>query len=235
MMDLDGFERLVLARRAVRRFLPTPIPDALLTRLLTCARWAPSGYNLQPTHWTVVTDPVIKRQLHPACMSQRQILEAPAIVIFSGDREAAGRNLDAALAEDLRAGAVDAAYAALMKKYVKLAFGRGPAGLGWLIKASVVPLLRLFKPVPEIPAVHKKSWVTKQVMLSAMNFMLAAKAAGLDTVPMEGFDGARVRRILNIPASHVIPVIIPVGHAPAEARKKTRLPAERMTHRNRWA
>lgn len=233
-MNLEDFEKLAKSRRSVRKFLSKPIPDGLLDRILDAARWAPSGYNLQPAHFTVVTDPQIKKALQPACLFQRQITEAPAVVVFSGDRKVWQHNLEAMLKEELSIGATNAQYAAMTRRYVELAFGQGPLGLGWLFKLAAVPILRFFKPMPELPAVHKKNWVTKQVMLSAMNFMLAAKAAGLDTVPMEGFDAVRVRRILNIPSSHEIPVIIPVGYAPEEKRLKTRLPIDRMTHTGRW-
>lgn len=233
-MNLEDFEKLAKSRRSVRRFSPTPIPDGLLPRLLDAARWAPSGYNLQPTHFTVVTDPELKKKLRPACLFQRQVMEAPAVVVFSGDRKVCDHNLEEMLRAEMSIGATNEQYAAMTHKYVGLAFGQGPLGLGWLLKVAVIPIVRMFKPTPELPAVFKKNWVTKQVMLAAMNFMLAAKAAGLDTVPMEGFDAGRVRRILNLPAAHEIPVIIPVGFAPDEKRLKTRLPLEAMTHLNRW-
>ena len=38
-----------------------------------------------------VTPAVVKQRLHPACLSQRQILEAPAIVVFAGDPVVPGR------------------------------------------------------------------------------------------------------------------------------------------------
>lgn len=41
-------------RRSCRAFLPQPVPDALLAQLLTSARWAPSGGNLQPGHFIAV-------------------------------------------------------------------------------------------------------------------------------------------------------------------------------------
>ena len=62
------------------------MPPALLDELLEAARWAPSGFNLQPTHFVVVTDPAAKAKLCPACMKQRQVLEAGATVVFTGDR-----------------------------------------------------------------------------------------------------------------------------------------------------
>jgi nitroreductase len=40
----------VESRRSVRRFLPTAVPEATLTRVLTAALRAPSGGNLQPWH-----------------------------------------------------------------------------------------------------------------------------------------------------------------------------------------
>jgi nitroreductase len=62
------------------------VPPELLDELLEATRWAPSGFNLQPTHFVVVTDPAAKARLYPACMKQRQILEAGATVVFTGDR-----------------------------------------------------------------------------------------------------------------------------------------------------
>ncbi len=69
--------------------------------------------------------------------------------------------------------------------------------------------------MPNLPAVNKRHWLGKQTMLCAMNFMLAAEAAGLNTLPMEGFDTARVRSALQLPSSWEPMLIVPVGHAPA--------------------
>jgi nitroreductase len=71
-------------------------------------------------------------------------------------------------------------------------------------------------------------------MLSAMTFMLAAKAAGLSTVPMEGFDESRVKKVLGIPAHHIVPVVIPVGYSDTAHLKKSRIPLADMTHYNGW-
>ncbi len=45
---LFEFDALLRARRSVRRFLEAPVPRAALERILTQARLAPSGANLQP-------------------------------------------------------------------------------------------------------------------------------------------------------------------------------------------
>jgi nitroreductase len=41
-------------RRAVRAFLPDPVPRQMLEQILQAARWAPSGVNMQPWRVAVV-------------------------------------------------------------------------------------------------------------------------------------------------------------------------------------
>ncbi len=233
-LDFDSFDRLARSRRATRHFLPDSIPTGLLDRLLDTARWAPSGYNLQPTHFVVVTDPTIRRRLRSACLNQAQIEEAPAVIVFCGDRRVALNHFESMLRLERECGACTPEYEALLRWVVPLAFGAGPLGLGWLWKATLIPLARLFRPVPEMPAVHRRYWVVKQVMLTAMSFMLAAESAGLSTLPMEGFDEGRVRKVLGIPRSCVVPVVIAVGYAKPQPRLKTRLPIETLIHWERW-
>jgi nitroreductase len=232
--QLDAFEAVVRSRRAVRNFRPDPVPQPLLDRLVEIARWAPSGYNLQPTHFVVVTDPQVKLRLAPACLKQRQVSEAPAAVVITGDRRVAEHNFHDMLDMEKSLGSIDDAYERLLRKIIPLVFGQGPMGLGWLLKAAAAPALGLVTPTPSIPAVQKRYWLTKQTMLCAMTLMLAATSAGLATLPMEGFDERRVRRLLGIPRSHVIPLVIAMGYGADADLKKSRLPLERFIHRNRW-
>jgi nitroreductase len=46
-----------------RYFLPDPVPDEVLARLLDAARFAPQGGNRQPVRWIVVRDAAVKRRL----------------------------------------------------------------------------------------------------------------------------------------------------------------------------
>ena len=232
--DLDVLERIIHTRRATRRFRPDAIPDGLLERLIDLARWAPSGYNLQPTHFVVVTDPRLKLSLHRACLSQRQILEAPAVVVITGDAAVASNHLEDVLRMERKKGCITPEYEAVLRRTVPLAFGRGPVGLGWLWKLLLVPIVRAVRPLPSLPAVQRRFWLAKQTMLCAMNLMLAAEAAGLATVPMEGFDEGRVRKALGIPRSQVVSVVIAVGYPLARAGTKTRLPLDRILHHENW-
>ncbi|MBL8148390.1 MAG: nitroreductase family protein [Blastocatellia bacterium] len=234
MLNIDEFEELVRTRRSIRHFRPDPVDEDLLHRLLDIAHWAPSGYNLQPTHMVLVTDTALKKRLHIACMKQAQILEAPAIVVFTGDKLVVENNLESAFQADRAIDAISAEYEKQLRGFIKLAFDQGPLGLGWFGKAFFVPLARLFTPIPSIPAVEKRYWLAKQVMLSSMIFMLAATAAGLSTVPMEGFDEDRVRKVLGIPSSHIVALVVPVGYAVDNSIRKSRLPVEKIIHKNGW-
>jgi nitroreductase len=233
--ELDAFETLSRNRRAVRNFLPDPVPLELLDRLLDVARWAPSGYNLQPTHFVVVTDPQIRAQLRPACLNQRQVTDAPVIIVLAGDGNVMQNNFESCLAADRNLGAINEDYEKVLRSIVPLAFERGPMGLGWLWKSTLMPVAKLFRPIPDLPAVNQRFWATKQVMLVAMNLMLAASAAGLATLPMEGFDESRVKRVLKIPRTQVVPVIIAMGYpTPGQTLAKSRLPLEKFVHRDKW-
>ena len=234
MTNLDDFETLVKSRRSTRNFKPDPVPADLLDRLIDIARWSPSGYNLQPTHFVVVTDPAVKARLVHACMGQRQVAQAPAVVVITGDRRVVRNNFEDSLAADRAIGAVDDAYEKLLRKFVPLAFDHGPAGIGWLLKATVLPAAGLVTPMPSIPAVFERFWLAKQTMLCAMTLMLAAKAAGLASSPMEGFDERRVRQVLRIPRSQIVSLVLAIGYAADTELKKSRLPIHRFVHRDRW-
>ena len=226
-MNLDDFEQLVRSRRAVRRFRPDPVPEETLGRLLEATRWAPSGYNLQPARLHVVRDEELRGRLFTACLDQKQVREAPCVVVFTGDRKCfRAKRFARILAMDLEAGAINEQYKSFISQIVPLAFGRAPLGLGGLAKRLMVPAMRFLKPTPDLPAFQMDFWLAKQVMLGAMNFMLAAHAAGLATVPMEGFDPVRVRQVLALPRSETVILVVALGHEAGEGLTKTRLPLE---------
>ncbi|WP_305971233.1 MULTISPECIES: nitroreductase [unclassified Mameliella] len=54
-MTAAGGQHLLSARRSVRGFLPDPVPRQDIERILTAARTAPSGANLQPGRFHALT------------------------------------------------------------------------------------------------------------------------------------------------------------------------------------
>jgi nitroreductase len=55
-------------------------------------------------------------------------------------------------------------------------------------------------------------WATKSTLLACENLMIAAEALGLNTCPMEGFDGRRLSRFLELSGPyHEIVMVIAIG------------------------
>ncbi|MFF5174538.1 nitroreductase family protein [Micromonospora sp. NPDC000089] len=67
------FADFLTRRRSVREFSDRPLPDGVLEQALRAAASAPSGANLQPWRFVVVTDPRLKHQLRVAAEAEEQV------------------------------------------------------------------------------------------------------------------------------------------------------------------
>ncbi|MHA1616231.1 MAG: nitroreductase family protein [Candidatus Njordarchaeales archaeon] len=77
---MDVFE-CIKTRRSIRKFLPDPVKEEDLNKILDAARWAPSAGNLQPWEFIVVRDPERKEAIARAALNQRFIAEAPVVIV----------------------------------------------------------------------------------------------------------------------------------------------------------
>lgn len=88
--ERDAVYRAIFERRDVRRnFLPTPIPDHILMRVLTAAHHAGSVGFMQPWDFVVVRDRAIKRAVKKLFLKAN----AEASTRYRGKRAALYRNL----------------------------------------------------------------------------------------------------------------------------------------------
>lgn len=62
----SAFREEMQRRRTVRYFSNRPVPREIIDDCLLIAGSAPSGANLQPWHFVVVSDPAMKRQIREA-------------------------------------------------------------------------------------------------------------------------------------------------------------------------
>jgi nitroreductase len=62
-MEYDEFLELVKGRRTTRAIKPDPVPDETVMKLLEAARWAPSGFNVQPAELLVVRDLELRKSI----------------------------------------------------------------------------------------------------------------------------------------------------------------------------
>ena len=68
----ESFRQQMLNRRTVRDFSDRPIPRELIENCLTAAGSAPSGANLQPWHFAVVSNPKLKSKIRLAAEKEEQ-------------------------------------------------------------------------------------------------------------------------------------------------------------------
>jgi nitroreductase len=79
---MDVFEAIA-ARKSVRSYRPDPVPKEVVERIVDAGRQAPSGNNIQPWEFVVVTDAGMRQQLAQICTAGRFIAQAPVcIVVF---------------------------------------------------------------------------------------------------------------------------------------------------------
>jgi nitroreductase len=75
----------LLGHRSVRAFLPTPVADATLSRLVAAAQSASSSSNLQVWSVIAVRDPARKARLAKAAANQKHMEEAPLLLVWLAD------------------------------------------------------------------------------------------------------------------------------------------------------
>ena len=69
------FNDVIKKRRSIRKYKTEKIPEKILEGVLEAARLSPSGKNIQPIHFIVVTDQETKEQLDP------RLAEAPVYIV----------------------------------------------------------------------------------------------------------------------------------------------------------
>ncbi|MDQ2920300.1 MAG: nitroreductase family protein [Acidobacteriota bacterium] len=67
-----SFHEQMQRRRTVRQFSSRPVARQIIELCIRAAATAPSGANLQPWHFVVVTDPSLKRQIRVAAEQEEQ-------------------------------------------------------------------------------------------------------------------------------------------------------------------
>ena len=66
-------------RRTVRAFSDRPLPAGVVEDCLRTAGTAPSGANLQPWHFVVVTNPAVKHRIRLAAEAEAQLKQGHRI------------------------------------------------------------------------------------------------------------------------------------------------------------
>jgi nitroreductase len=80
---------LLKSRRSIRIYQDKPIPQDLLLQILEAGRWAPTGANLQPWHFIVVTDPETRKRIGEVArfffIKFSHVEKAPVVLVLGFD------------------------------------------------------------------------------------------------------------------------------------------------------
>jgi nitroreductase len=205
----------IMTTRAMRRFTDEPVSDDEIRLCLRAAQQAPSGGNVQPQHYLVVTDAdqraVVAEWYRRAYDRYEAALPAPAGFRDEADEStwrrsrAASRHLADHLAE---------VPALVFFLQPLIPWGghddEGDLDIGRL-DASVYPAVQ--------------------------NFCLAARSLGLGTAftTVIRIHGAEVLEALGVPEGrYEVAAVVPIGHPTGRFGIAPRKPADAVTHWDRW-
>lgn len=209
-LDADAFYQVVDSRRSTRIYAEDSIPEDVIQRVVDAAQKAPNSSNLQCWELYRVNSPENKRRLVDACLGQPAASTAPELFVFVARPDLWRRNNAWTLAEfDRRGNMPERAYQ-YFTKITKIAYTQGP--FAW-VKRIWFPIRGLTQATPREPIgwADMRVWAHKSTALSAAHFMLAMRAEGFDTCPMEGMDSRRVKSLLGLPSRAEVCMVVSAG------------------------
>jgi nitroreductase len=231
--NFEEFEKVVRSRRSIRRFTSERIPDDVMAKILEMALLAPSSSNLQPAEFYWTKTDRMREGMVEVCLSQPAAKTAGELIAIIGRTSRWKVDL-AKMVELLKLDNAPPAALMYYEKLLPLALRQGPLDIFGHIKRLGVFARGLTKPTPREPVSrhHMELWAVKSASLAAENLMLAARAAGYDSCPMEGYDSARLKRLLKLPSDAVPVMVVALGkRAPGGVYgKQVRFEREILVH-----
>lgn len=211
----DEFTLLVNNRRSCRVYTNEPVPEEIMNKCLDLALLAPNSSNLQPYEFYWVKSEAKRKQLNEYCLDQSTANTAAEIIVAVSRRDTwklSRQRMLKAFNDQKDIKVSDSAFY-YYEKIVPLAYSQGPFGTFGMMKRIYLSITGIFKPTPRQPKSNAdmRVWANKSTALACENLMLAFRAYGFDTCPMEGLDQRRVRKLLELPYKAEVCMAISIG------------------------
>lgn len=234
--SINAVRKAMTSRRSVRRFTDETIPEDIVQDCLDLALLAPNSSNLQMWNFYRVSSPKAKQALVDACLGQMAAKSAAELIVCTGNTKnwrKHSRDILEQWPQENIPKIVNDYYSKLT--YVQYAtVPIDPFGVVGLAKKTLRDLVGLAQPMMRSPNDEKdmQLWAAKSVALACENMMLAFRAYGYDTCPMEGFDEKRVRKICGYGYEEFTVMIIAAGrqHEKGIYHDQLRFDRERFIH-----
>ena len=207
-------------RRSVRIFKKEDIDANKVRKCIINATLAPNSSNLQTWEFYHVTNKTVLNSITKACFNQNAAKTANQMVIFVVRkdlwRKRAKANIDFLNSVfDKKMGKNTEKNRKLALKYYKVAIPTmyiSFFGILGLLRYIFFQIIGIFRPIfREVRLSDLRIVSHKSTALAAQNFMLSMAEIGYDTCPMEGSDTSRIKKILNLPSSSEINMVIGCG------------------------
>ena len=213
------FDKIVRIRRSVRRYKNTDINDDDVKDSILHASLAPNSSNLQLWEFYHVTSEKLMNRISEACFNQPAARTANQFVVIVTRKDLWNKrrifNINTIKNKTLNAGDKSLKNRNLALKYYKYLIPtiyKEFFGLLGYIRYINAMIIGLFRPIyRQVTNSDMRVVAHKSSALAAQNFMLSMTSKGYDTCPMEGFDSLRVKRILSLPYSSEINMVISCG------------------------
>ena len=213
------FDKIVRIRRSVRRYKNTDINDDDVKDSILHASLAPNSSNLQLWEFYHVTSEKLMNRISEACFNQPAARTANQFVVIVTRKDLWNKrrlfNINTIKNKTLNASDKSLKNRDLALKYYKYLIPtiyKEFFGLLGYIRYINAMIIGLFRPIyRQVTNSDMRVVAHKSSALAAQNFMLSMTSKGYDTCPMEGFDSLRVKRILSLPYSSEINMVISCG------------------------
>lgn len=192
--------------RSLRRLRTDPVADEVLARCLEAATWAPSGSNAQPWRFVVLRSPEARAVLGPAF---REGWEWVRTAFYKTDERPRPE-------DDSREARLTRAMLHLVDNFED-------------VPVYVLFCCRLYGYVPEFLE-------GGSIFPAMQNFLLAARAEGLGTVPSTWFTFAedKLRALVGVPDGWRIASLVAVGWPMGRHGPVRRRPVSAVTALDTW-
>ena len=213
------FDKIVRIRRSVRRYKKTEINDDDVKDSILHASLAPNSSNLQLWEFYHVTSEKLMNRISEACFNQPAARTANQFVVIVTRKDLWNKrrifNINTIKNKTLNTSDKSLKNRDLALKYYKYLIPtiyKEFFGLLGYIRYLNAMIIGLFRPIyRQVTNSDMRVVAHKSSALAAQNFMLSMTSKGYDTCPMEGFDSLRVKRILSLPYSSEINMVISCG------------------------
>lgn len=212
-LNAEEFDKVVLTRRSVRVYNGDPIPEEVMRHCLKLALLSPSSSNLQPWEFHWVRNPALRRNLVEYCYSQPSAKTASELIVCVARQNTWSENLRDLIShlktDQRNSASVIRYHEHVLPKMLE----QGPFGILGYLRAVKIRVKGLYSVQARRPGGPSDMllWAVKSTTLAIQTFILALRAHGYDSCPMEGFDEKRVAKLLNLPKDAHIVMVVSAG------------------------